>query len=47
MEEMREQLVELIKTLPADKLPILLDFANRLNNDFPDGDDSDDELLMT
>jgi hypothetical protein len=47
LEEIREQLIDLIKTMPADKLQILIEFINHLNNDYQDGEDSDDELLMT
>ena len=47
LEEIRERLTELIKMLPEDKLQVLLEFANRLYNEYQEGDDSDDELLMT
>lgn len=47
MEEIRERLLDLLKMMPEDKLQVLLDFANRLYNEYQEGEDSDDELLMT
>jgi hypothetical protein len=47
LEEIREKLVDLIKMMPGDKLQVLLEFANRLYNEYQEGEDSDDELLMT
>ncbi len=47
MEDVRERLVELVKALPEDKLQILFDFLNRIYNENQNGDDPDDELLMT
>jgi hypothetical protein len=47
LEEIREQLLELIKMMPEDKLPVLLDFANRMYTEYQEGEESDDELLMT
>jgi hypothetical protein len=47
LEEIRERLLDLIKMMPEDKLPVMLDFADRLYNEYQEGEDSDDELLMT
>jgi len=47
LEEIRERLLDLIKMMPEDKLPVLLDFANRMYNEYQEGEESDDELLMT
>jgi hypothetical protein len=47
LEETRERLAELIKMMPEDKLQLLLEFANRLYEGSPEGDEPDDELLMT
>ena len=47
MEESRARLADMIKTMPEDKLQILLDFASRLCAEYEDGEDADDELLMT
>lgn len=47
MEEIRERLVELIKMMPEEKLQMLLAFVNRLYIEAQDGEDPDDELLMT
>jgi hypothetical protein len=47
LEEIRERLAELIKMLPKDKLQVLLEFANRLYDEYHEGEDADDELLMT
>jgi hypothetical protein len=47
LEEIRERLAELIKMMPDDKLQVLLDIANRLYNEYQEGEESDDELLMT
>jgi hypothetical protein len=47
LEEIRERLLDLLKMMPEDKLQVLLDFANRLYNEYQEGEDSDDELLMT
>lgn len=47
MEEIRERLFELIKMMPEEKLQALLDFTNRLYEEYQEGGESDDELLMT
>ena len=47
MEEIRKKLLELIKMMPEEKLQMLLNFANRLYNEYQEGEESDDELLMT
>jgi hypothetical protein len=47
LEEIREKLFELIKMMPEEKLQTLLNFANRLYEEYQDGEESDDELLMT
>ncbi len=47
MDEIRERLVELIRMMPEDKLQVVMEFVNRLFIDVQDGEDPDDELLMT
>lgn len=47
MNEIRDRLVELIRMMPEDKLPVVMEFVNRLFNDSQDGEEPDDELLMT
>jgi deoxyribodipyrimidine photolyase len=47
LEEIREKLLDLIKTIPDDKLQVLLDFANHLYSEYQENEESDDdELLM-
>lgn len=45
MDTVRERLLEVIKLLPEDKLQALLEFANRLLENYQTGVD-EDELLM-
>jgi hypothetical protein len=49
-EDTRNKLIEIIRILPEDKIPPLIDFLNFLVNDYQDddgsGDDREDELLM-
>lgn len=47
MDETRDRLVELIRMMPEDKLQVVIEFVNRLFNDAQEGEDPDDELLMT
>ena len=47
LDEIRERLVELIRMMPEDKLQVVMEFVNRLFIDVQDGEDPDDELLMT
>ncbi|MDH7578684.1 MAG: hypothetical protein QHH75_12920 [Bacillota bacterium] len=46
MNSVRERLLEVIKILPEEKLHVLLEFANRLLDNYQTGVD-EDELLMT
>lgn len=45
MESLREKLIEIIKTLPEDKLQAVIDFVNRMNQ-YTSEDGDYDELLM-
>jgi len=45
VESLREKLIEIIKTLPEDKLQFVLDFLNRMNQ-YPSEEGDYDELLM-
>gem|GEM_PF-1944534 len=47
LDETRDRLVELIRMMPEDKLQVVIEFVNRLFNDAQEGEDPDDELLMT
>jgi hypothetical protein len=48
LEDIRERLVEMVKTMPEDKLQMVFEFANRIINENQEGEyDPDDELLMT
>ncbi len=45
MESMRDKLLEIIKTLPEDRLQVIFEFVNRMNQGASQADDYD-QLLM-
>jgi len=46
LQQERERLIELIRTLPDDKIKTILDFVNRMLNEYTVQGDDEDELLM-
>lgn len=45
MEALRNKLIEIIKTLPEDRLKIILDFINQMNQSGYQIDDYDEFLM--
>lgn len=45
VESMRDKLLEIIKTLPEDRLQVIFEFVNRMNQGASQADDYD-QLLM-
>jgi hypothetical protein len=45
VETLREKLIEMVKTLPEDRLQVVLDFINHINQSSFGGEDYD-ELQM-